>query len=227
MSLDPAAAWLALRTTSAAVHVGSMLELDGYLAGVFVAPSPIAPSHWTAGLLDIDDRVLDDDQRLAAVLGPIAARYDALGAEIEASLERLQADNVCDWRPVFLPADGKPDHAAVRRWAEGFWKAATLDPDGWSAYVDDERTRMVIAPLMTFAPFDHGQNFDPADDIERLLDAAADAIPRSVLLVRMIAKMRGQRPWRRAPAPARIKIGRNEPCPCGSGRKYKRCCGEG
>ena len=20
------------------------------------------------------------------------------------------------------------------------------------------------------------------------------------------------------------KIGRNEPCPCGSGRKYKRCC---
>jgi hypothetical protein len=23
-----------------------------------------------------------------------------------------------------------------------------------------------------------------------------------------------------------IKIGPNEPCPCGSGRKYKRCCGE-
>ena len=23
------------------------------------------------------------------------------------------------------------------------------------------------------------------------------------------------------------KIGRNEPCPCGSGKKYKRCCGAG
>ncbi len=23
---------------------------------------------------------------------------------------------------------------------------------------------------------------------------------------------------------ARIKIGRNEPCLCGSGKKYKRCC---
>ncbi|MCI9232306.1 MAG: hypothetical protein HFH96_14595, partial [Lachnospiraceae bacterium] len=23
------------------------------------------------------------------------------------------------------------------------------------------------------------------------------------------------------------KIGRNEPCPCGSGRKYKNCCGKG
>jgi preprotein translocase subunit SecA len=30
------------------------------------------------------------------------------------------------------------------------------------------------------------------------------------------------------PAPVRRegrKIGRNEPCPCGSGKKYKRCCG--
>lgn len=23
-----------------------------------------------------------------------------------------------------------------------------------------------------------------------------------------------------------IKIGRNEKCPCGSGKKYKRCCGD-
>ena len=26
-------------------------------------------------------------------------------------------------------------------------------------------------------------------------------------------------------APSRPRIGRNEPCPCGSGKKYKRCCG--
>ncbi|MCK4347718.1 MAG: SEC-C domain-containing protein [Thermoplasmatales archaeon] len=24
----------------------------------------------------------------------------------------------------------------------------------------------------------------------------------------------------------RIKIGRNAPCPCGSGEKYKKCCGK-
>ncbi len=24
---------------------------------------------------------------------------------------------------------------------------------------------------------------------------------------------------------ARVKVGRNEPCPCGSGKKFKRCCG--
>ena len=46
-------------------------------------------------------------------------------------------------------------------------------------------------------------------------------------IVRMIASY-----WRNPPAaPARksplrsSKIGRNEPCPCGSGKKYKKCCG--
>jgi len=28
------------------------------------------------------------------------------------------------------------------------------------------------------------------------------------------------------PEPAKPKIGRNAPCPCGSGRKYKNCCGK-
>jgi len=23
----------------------------------------------------------------------------------------------------------------------------------------------------------------------------------------------------------RAKVGRNDPCPCGSGKKYKKCCG--
>lgn len=28
------------------------------------------------------------------------------------------------------------------------------------------------------------------------------------------------------PQAAEKKIGRNEPCPCGSGNKYKKCCGK-
>ena len=29
----------------------------------------------------------------------------------------------------------------------------------------------------------------------------------------------------RASAPRDAKVGRNEPCPCGSGKKFKNCCG--
>jgi len=29
------------------------------------------------------------------------------------------------------------------------------------------------------------------------------------------------------PIPAKsLKVGRNQPCPCGSGKKYKKCCGK-
>ncbi|MBW2490541.1 MAG: SEC-C domain-containing protein [Deltaproteobacteria bacterium] len=28
------------------------------------------------------------------------------------------------------------------------------------------------------------------------------------------------------PKEAEKKIGRNEPCPCGSNKKYKKCCGQ-
>ncbi len=31
---------------------------------------------------------------------------------------------------------------------------------------------------------------------------------------------------RRKPTEAAKKIGRNDPCPCGSGNKYKKCCGK-
>ena len=33
--------------------------------------------------------------------------------------------------------------------------------------------------------------------------------------------------WRLDKQAVSNKVGRNEPCPCGSGKKYKKCCGSG
>ncbi len=33
-------------------------------------------------------------------------------------------------------------------------------------------------------------------------------------------------PAKQAPIKKEIKVGRNDPCPCGSGKKYKKCCGK-
>jgi preprotein translocase subunit SecA len=35
----------------------------------------------------------------------------------------------------------------------------------------------------------------------------------------------GKQSGRRVPVTAEAKVGRNDPCPCGSGKKYKKCCG--
>lgn len=37
----------------------------------------------------------------------------------------------------------------------------------------------------------------------------------------------GEGPARKQPVRRdESKVGRNDPCPCGSGRKYKKCCGQ-
>ena len=34
----------------------------------------------------------------------------------------------------------------------------------------------------------------------------------------------GDRTVKRQPVVKKIKVGPNDPCPCGSGKKYKKCC---
>ncbi len=41
---------------------------------------------------------------------------------------------------------------------------------------------------------------------------------------RQVAELAASREAKHSPAVAAQRIGRNEPCPCGSGKKYKRCC---
>jgi tetratricopeptide (TPR) repeat protein len=53
------------------------------------------------------------------------------------------------------------------------------------------------------------------------LNFGGEGLPLSELS-NVTARMRGTT----SPAPiTRQKVGRNEPCPCGSGKKYKKCCG--
>ncbi len=55
------------------------------------------------------------------------------------------------------------------------------------------------------------------------IDFGGEGLPLSEL-PNLAAWLRGTS----APAPvSRPKMGRNEPCPCGTGKKFKKCCGRG
>jgi len=57
--------------------------------------------------------------------------------------------------------------------------------------------------------------------IERAPERQAAARPQ----VASHGAQQSNRPAPRTPVKAGEKIGRNSPCPCGSGKKYKACCG--
>ena len=100
-----------------------------------------------------------------------------------------------------------------------------LAPTDWHALAADDRTQVLITPFVGFIDAGRGAGFEPAADIDDRLDEAAAEIPWAILLLRKIAQMRASRTSRVQQTP-RSKIGRNDPCSCGSGKKYKRCCGQ-
>ncbi|TWB33307.1 YecA family protein [Nitrospirillum viridazoti] len=218
-------AWLGfLASPAAPKSAPSPLALEGYLTGIVVAPDLIPPSRWIAALWGDEEPTFDNDADLHAVIGTLMTRYNSLLSEIDAGLERLEAEQVCDYRPAFLDAGEKPTHQAVREWVSGFWRAMALAPEGWTAFAGDERLEAVITPFVGFIDLDDGA-FVPAEDIDERLNEAAGQIPRAILVLHKIAKIRAARPPAK-PAPIRqAKVSRNDPCPCGSGKKYKRCCG--
>jgi uncharacterized protein len=201
----------------------SPLELDGYLTGIIVAPqaAPIMPSEWIPGLWGDDEPIFDDAEQMQAALGAVMEHYNRLIADIDRSLKRLEADGICDYRPMFLTGDDKPAHDTVRRWVRGFWKAMALAPGVWSALAEDERTQILIEPFVGFFEIEGQAPLELPDDIDAILDEGAAAIPRIITVLHKLAQIR-----HRSAAPVRrSKVGRNDPCPCGSGQKQKRCCG--
>jgi uncharacterized protein len=225
-AVDPIATWSSFLASPAAPTTAMpALELDGYLTGVIVTPqaAPIRPSAWIGGLWRDDDPIFADEAQINAALGAVALRYNALIRDIDRSLERLEAERIVDYRPLFVTGDQKPSHDAVRAWARGFWRAMALAPATWSKLVEDDRTKIIVEPFVGF--FDVG-GVDPHEipnDIDDLLDAEAALIPRMILILRKLARIR-EAAGRPAPLARRAKIGRNDPCHCGSGKKYKRCC---
>lgn len=222
---DAASTWLAFLSSPAAPQRAmSFLELEGYLTGVIVAPSVIKPSRWTAGLWIDEQPVFDDAMQAQLVLSAVGVMFNSLSARIDQSLRRLEADRVCDYRPAFQTSNGKPPRMAIGKWVSGFWRAMSLAPTDWHALAADQRTQVLITPFVGFIDAGKDPSFEPADDIDDRLDEAAAEIPRAILLLRKIAQMRASRPTP-VHQTSRPKTGRNDPCPCGSGKKFKRCCG--
>jgi uncharacterized protein len=88
----------------------------------------------------------------------------------------------------------------------------------------DEEVSAAIPFILELHRVYHGQSELDVDAIDRLDEVAPGLIPSMVLTLNRWTKTRASK----SPANQSVrsrKTGRNEPCPCGSGKKYKKCCG--
>lgn len=128
-----------------------------------------------------------------------------------------EADRVL---PIILDKTGQRQGEWFGRWwAAGFCAAlAEWQPD-WQALLDDEDAAELVEPFVQlergYDELDPSAPFDEDETLTRCILAAYEM--RRWWQVVCAPRI----PFRRVETP-----GRNAPCPCGSGKKYKKCCGK-
>ena len=215
---------------------------EGFLAALVCSRRAIPPDEYWPVLLGDTFKpmaqmefVLRWQRRWAEVAAALDAPVEALDDE------RTYDPEIQDTRGAVLSLpeeergqtgmDVLPAFAQV--WALGFMYAVEAWPDDWAAPRDGDAAKMLgtaLTGIVALTENDRGQattsmfaEDGPPSVSDQRLDDYATAI-WGVYDLRQLWKSLGPRveTVRKAPEP-----GRNDPCPCGSGKKYKKCHGAG
>lgn len=223
-----AAALAALQSFLASLPAGAMTleRLDGFLCALNCAASAPGPSVWLARVWGESAEAqasFDDEGQARAIVGTLMQLHESIGA----ALERGGRGGESHLPRIADRDDGLP---GGNDWAAGFVLGMQIAPEGWQPLLaDDEAGQALVPVMMLHHEHDEDEALRPPP-----IDAAMRAELREVLadallqLHRQLAPARRdlQRSERQALTFRRsgAKVGRNDPCPCGSGRKFKACC---
>jgi uncharacterized protein len=201
-------------------------EFDGFVAGLLVCPELISPNEWLPIVWNRDDQDgpsgFDDLDHANSVFGLIMDHYNDVVLTLMKRPER--------YRPLF-PVDGRNGDIIWELWIEGFDQAISLRPAAWQKLLDaDPDTAAAMLGMLALTDIVRGEHDIPREHVDSLTKAAPDLIPGWIVTLNTwrIANSQPASVIERTARPlsaSRGKVGRNEPCPCGSGKKYKRCCG--
>ena len=215
---------------------------EGFLAALVCTRREVPPEEYWPVLLGEDFRPME---HMEFVWG-WRRRWQEIALALDLPVETLEDERsyhpeALDLRGATLalppeergetPVAELPAYALA--WAAGFLDAVETWADDWEPPRDPEVAEMVRAALEDIAVLvadDTGvpsvsmyTEDGPPSVSEERLDAVGSAI-WAVYTLRQVWRSLGPRtePARKAQEP-----GRNDPCPCGSGRKYKKCHGAG
>lgn len=200
---------------------GSMTleELDGFFAALACCTEQVPMDEYLPLVLGLDD---DAPPPSEASLGELRKLVETHWLAVVGQLYEGTG-----FAPVLsYDEDGL---AQGNAWAIGFLRGMAVRPDAWTALDDDEEAVDILDPLMRLA-----EEIEPGDGSEAtpIPDDEREAVIESMFdnVMDIYEFFREKRERNLAPATLRrtgAKVGRNDPCPCGSGKKFKQCHGAG
>ncbi len=209
--------------------------LAGFLFAVLCAPSVVPPSVWLPQILG--DVSFSSDEEAEQTVDAIMALLNWVASQVHAEDgDPLPSDCIPDPDPMANLEAG----SRFGQWCEGVSRAQVELEQVWLDAVGDdtERKNTLGQFFMTFGFFaskdlaielhseliDHHQSLSLEEMAAGLHGDIPDVIAEYIDLG---IELRRASPRRPAKAHVRSsKVGRNAPCPCGSGKKYKKCCGK-
>ncbi|MBN1577370.1 MAG: UPF0149 family protein [Chitinispirillaceae bacterium] len=123
--------------------------------------------------------------------------------------------------------DGK-ETEDVSIWCAGFVLGVGLfEMHEWDMFNDGDLAELCL-PIFFNSTTDRLPKIYSPEQLKRMesrKDDSGDLIIDAVYGIKGYFSDTQTQPWPRPKEKAEPKIGRNDPCPCGSGKKYKKCCG--
>jgi uncharacterized protein len=195
-----------------------MAWTEGVLTAAAIGPERTRPDEWARAVFGAEP-VYDDAAQAQASLTMLALMYNGILSE----LHRRGPDYV----PVFLDCAEEGEAVALgAHWAAGFIAGTQLRGEAWESLILTEQGKLRLSVIVGLLTDSEGKSLFLKGEPEEIAAAREDALGWLGLAVHEISEH-----WRtrtRQMDPGKIdpfrKTGRNDPCPCGSGKKYKKCC---
>jgi uncharacterized protein len=123
------------------------------------------------------------------------------------------------------PNDQPDEEILANEWCRGYIVGMSLRGEEWKPAIEDDEISPYISPIVAIAD-PETTGLDKYLSVRKHYDEALALLPASAVAIynwwreRFKSESQKSEPHRRATP----KISPNAPCPCGSGKKYKRCC---
>lgn len=182
----------------------------GVFTAAATAPKPLDPTEWLP-------LVLGDQVPTSATLKRILTLLIRDANDVAATVASGTA-----------PVPVSTDEDVIREYCRGYVQVAQRDP-GWTS---NQAAFDLTLPLMILSGYVEPDSLaaivpDAAADPTGYTKLCVERLPGAVLsLYEFFGEARAKHA-QMASAHGGEKVGRNDPCPCGSGKKFKKCCGQG
>lgn len=217
----------------------SVSEIYGLLYGTLAAPNMAMPSQITSMIFGNEGGDFEYMEEVKEIMGNLMSLWNIIAGWKPESEPFFYPDIEYPDTSEGLKQRIKDNSSLIIYFIKGLDIGGTIEDDfsedGLNALETLSKANGLLlkyAELFEMKEAEEGKEIErTSDSINHLEGVVADCIKRINLGLKE-ARIRAVEEMRMSAIPPKktyqsrsTKIQRNEPCPCGSGKKYKKCCG--